>query len=328
MKFNVLHNFISPVTGRILCDPNYVLVGDANGIAIPTISIPIITLPNLSTNKFWVGSAMDRPVEAIVDIPVCYAATTLALAANYNNGILGVGATLTSTAPGILTIDLVPPFLNSLILVKNQPAGYQNGVYVVTVLGSTETPWVLTRANIYNKTHEIREGDSISVQFGAVNGLSTWVQTNIINNIGTDSINYIGPMGPAGPAGPAGAAGVEGLAGIALGGLAKGVGNGLVSAIFDATFGTLRDLLGGGASLLGKILITAAFAPEGGVAGVAGAPGASATSGQSTFFINANLNLNGGRIANIEQSPQADFDAISARFVWDLFNDNVEIKWQ
>lgn len=322
MKFNVLHNFISPVTGRILCDPNYVLVGDANGIAIPTISIPIITLPNLSTNKFWVGSAMDRPVEAIVDIPVCYAATTLALAANYNNGILGVGATLTSAAPGILTIDLIPPFLNSLILVKNQPAGYQNGVYVVTVLGSTETPWVLTRANIYNKTYEIREGDSISVQFGAVNGLSTWVQTNLINNIGTDSINYIGPMGPAGPAG---AAGGEGLAGSALGGLAKGVGNGLVNALFDATFGTLRDLLGGGASLIGTSVISALAGSSAAGAGVAGASG---DSGLSTISINANLNLNGGRIANIEQSPQADFDAISARFVWDLFNDNVEIKWQ
>ena len=325
MKFDVLYNFISPVTGRILCDPNYVLVGDANGIAIPTISIPITTLPNLSTNKFWIGNAMDRPVEAIVDIPVCYAATTLSLVANYNNGILGVGATLTSTTPSVLTIDLIPLFLNALILVKNQVASYENGVYVVTILGTTETPWVLTRANIYNKTYEIREGDSISVQFGAVNGLSTWVQTNIINNIGTDSINYIGPLGPAGPAG---AAGGEGLAGSTLGGLAKGIGNGVVSALFDATFGTLRDLLGGAASLVGTSVISAVAGSSAAGAGVAGVAGASGDSGLSTIFINANLNLNGGRIANIEQSPQADYDAVSARFVWDLFNDNVEIKWE
>lgn len=36
MKFDVLHNFISPVTGRILADPNYVLVGNSVGIATPS----------------------------------------------------------------------------------------------------------------------------------------------------------------------------------------------------------------------------------------------------------------------------------------------------
>lgn len=38
MKFNydVLHNFISPVTGRVLADPDYVLVGDSQGIATPS----------------------------------------------------------------------------------------------------------------------------------------------------------------------------------------------------------------------------------------------------------------------------------------------------
>jgi hypothetical protein len=36
MKFEVLHNFISPVTGRILATPDYVLVGDLQGIATPS----------------------------------------------------------------------------------------------------------------------------------------------------------------------------------------------------------------------------------------------------------------------------------------------------
>jgi hypothetical protein len=37
MKFNydVLHNFISPVTGRILADPEYVLIGNDAGVATP-----------------------------------------------------------------------------------------------------------------------------------------------------------------------------------------------------------------------------------------------------------------------------------------------------
>ena len=36
MKFEVLYNFISPVTGRILSDPDYVLVGDLLGVAMPS----------------------------------------------------------------------------------------------------------------------------------------------------------------------------------------------------------------------------------------------------------------------------------------------------
>lgn len=36
IKFDILHNFISPVTGRILADYNYVLVGNRQGIATPS----------------------------------------------------------------------------------------------------------------------------------------------------------------------------------------------------------------------------------------------------------------------------------------------------
>lgn len=35
-RYNVLHNFISPVTGSILADPDYVLIGDNIGIATPS----------------------------------------------------------------------------------------------------------------------------------------------------------------------------------------------------------------------------------------------------------------------------------------------------
>jgi len=40
MKVDVLHNFISPVTGRVLSDRNYVLFGNNQGVAIPS---PILT---------------------------------------------------------------------------------------------------------------------------------------------------------------------------------------------------------------------------------------------------------------------------------------------
>jgi hypothetical protein len=64
-SFDVLDSIISPVTGRILCDYNYILVGNAQGIAIPTIGVPIGTLPNLTFNKTWVGDEDNRPIEKI-----------------------------------------------------------------------------------------------------------------------------------------------------------------------------------------------------------------------------------------------------------------------
>ena len=48
MGYEVLYNFISPVTGRILCDTDKVLLGNAQGIAIPSTFIPIGTLPDLA----------------------------------------------------------------------------------------------------------------------------------------------------------------------------------------------------------------------------------------------------------------------------------------
>jgi hypothetical protein len=36
LKFNPLHNFISPVTGRLPIPPNYILIGDKNGMSIPS----------------------------------------------------------------------------------------------------------------------------------------------------------------------------------------------------------------------------------------------------------------------------------------------------
>jgi hypothetical protein len=77
-------------------------------------------------------------------------ATTANLAANYANGTAGVGATLTATANGVMAaIDGVTPVATTppqRVLVKNQTAPAQNGIYTVTSVGAAGAPWVLTRA--------------------------------------------------------------------------------------------------------------------------------------------------------------------------------------
>lgn len=76
MSFNPLYNFISPVTGRVLADSNYILIGNNQGIAIPS---PILidmrldllelrheidnieTLSNLPQNLVWIGDVNNKP---------------------------------------------------------------------------------------------------------------------------------------------------------------------------------------------------------------------------------------------------------------------------
>jgi hypothetical protein len=61
---------------------------------------------------------------------------------------------------------------------------------------------------------------------------------------------------------------------------------------------------------------------------IPGIPGAAGVAGRVTVLIQANIYTNGTRVENINQSPKGDYDAITLRFLWDLFNDNVEIIWQ
>lgn len=329
MRFDVLHNFISPVTGRVLCDHNYILVGNANGIAIPTISIPAGNLPNLSFTKFWVGNATNRLVECIVDLPVCYATSTSNIIAIYDNGNNGVGATLTLSTGGIFSIDGVFPPIGSFVLIKDQILNYQNGVYVYT----TNLPLIiLTRADFYDESQEIRQGDVINVQFGNTHELSTWVQTQIVNTIGTSSIDYIGPIGPPGPQGPQGAEGPRGPRGPSGGGggedsifgrIAGGIANGIANAIVNRLTDTALGGLALAVSTAGLVVSAVALSNS-----LNKPRGAQYTSVIPTIDLVANLNLHNARIENIAQSPGGDFDAVSARWVWDLLNDNVEIKWE
>lgn len=51
IKFDILHNFISPVTGRILADYNYVLVGNRQGIATPSPALIDLRLDLINLRK-------------------------------------------------------------------------------------------------------------------------------------------------------------------------------------------------------------------------------------------------------------------------------------
>jgi hypothetical protein len=123
-------------------------------------------------------------------------ATTTALPANtYNNGSSGVGATLTANANGALSVDGVAAVAGNRVLVKNEAAAANNGVYTVTQIGSGAAPYILTRATDFDSTgagvDQIDAGDFFLVTAGSTQSNTSWVQqTPLPITIGTTAIVF------------------------------------------------------------------------------------------------------------------------------------------
>ena len=115
-------------------------------------------------------------------------ATTLPVY-TYNNGTAGVGATITGSASGLLTIDGTAPTVGDRVLIKNESGGNApyNGIYVVTT-NDAGSSYVLTRSTDMNQAAEV-PGAFVFVELGAVNADSGYVcTTNAPVVIGTTNI--------------------------------------------------------------------------------------------------------------------------------------------
>lgn len=119
------------------------------------------------------------------------AATTAALTVTYNNGTAGIGATLTNAgAQAALTIDGVALSANDRVLVKDQAAAAQNGIYTVTIVGDGSSNWVLTRATDHDEPSEMEAGVALSVDTGTVNAATLWLQTSTVVTVGTTAVDF------------------------------------------------------------------------------------------------------------------------------------------
>lgn len=119
------------------------------------------------------------------------AATTGPLSATYSNGTLGVGATLTNSgAIAALTLDGIALTAGSRVLIKNQAAPAQNGIYTVTLLG-VSVPWVLTRAMDYDTSAEVVQYGLVMVNQGSTQAGKLWQETGSGPfTIGTTAITF------------------------------------------------------------------------------------------------------------------------------------------
>lgn len=103
----------------------------------------------------------------------------------------GVGKTLTADAVGILTVDSVATVLNNRILVKDQVAGADNGIYKVTTEGTAGVAFVLTRATDADSNAEVTTGMFTFVEEGTANGDAGFVlTTNATITLDTTAIAF------------------------------------------------------------------------------------------------------------------------------------------
>ncbi len=125
-------------------------------------------------NKAYV----DQVAQGLDAKPSAKVATTANLASTYSNGTAGVGATLTASANGALSLDGVSPTVADRILVKDQTTAAQNGIYVVTTVGDGSSAFVLTRATPEDQPSELSGGSFVFVESGTAGGSNGYVFTH------------------------------------------------------------------------------------------------------------------------------------------------------
>lgn len=137
---------------------------------------------------------VDSKIVGLDRKPAVRLATTANLVGTYDNGLAddGVGATLTASVNGKLTLDTKDAALTDRILVKDQIDQTHNGVYVVSATGGVSAKWTLTRATDFdnNPNGEINYGSLVFVIDGSVNKHSGWTQD-------TPDPVVLGPTGSA-----------------------------------------------------------------------------------------------------------------------------------
>ena len=148
--------------------------------------------PEITDGTNWFTLATENWVlNTIANIPPALVATTANLAATYDNGTSGAGATLTNSGTqSTLVVDGITLAAGNRVLVKDQTDSIQNGIYTVTNVGSATENWILTRSMDFDSPSQMVRGEVIDVISGTDNSVTAWMLTSIVTNIGTDSIIF------------------------------------------------------------------------------------------------------------------------------------------
>lgn len=173
------------------------------GTSLAPVGLTSVTVTQNPTTDFQL--ATKQYVDTLVSSGITYHTpvkyevpdSTGNLNATYNNGTAGVGATLTNAGTLVaFTPDGAVASVNDRILVYNQTNQAENGVYVVTTVGSGSVAWVLTRASdadtySLKSPNGLGNGDAFFITSGSTGAGETYVcNTTGVITFGTTAITF------------------------------------------------------------------------------------------------------------------------------------------
>ena len=195
----------------IRCDVNggEAITGDAN----TTSKSAVYVLNDVSLRPFFVGETFEGDstygiiprlnyMQQNVGLDYkesCRVATAAALPANTRTS-----NTLNANANGALSVDGIGLAAGDRVLVKNEVAGEDNGIYVVDSAGSAGSAWSMTRAKNSDESFELNTGATTWVDEGTVNAEYTFRLTTpapIVLNTTALTFVMVAAVGATGPAG-------------------------------------------------------------------------------------------------------------------------------
>lgn len=154
-------NYLRDLNGKeISVDGTSVLPRRNELNLIAGAGVVLAGVDNVAANRTDVTIAASSVVDWKVSVR---AATSGALPANTRTGNV-----LTASANGALPAqDGVTLAVGDRLLVQNEATGANNGIYVVTQVGSGSLPWILTRASDADADAEVTAGMAIPVSEGS-----------------------------------------------------------------------------------------------------------------------------------------------------------------
>jgi len=164
-------------------DGNITLTPDGEGV----INVPsgYETRTGFGSNSLTNKTYVDQVAQGLDVKESCRVATTANLSATYSSGVL------TASSNGAIIVDGVTLSVGDRILVKDQTAQTDNGIYTVTNTGSSTAVFVLTRTPDANEADEITGGAFTFIEEGTDNADSGFVAThNGTPTIGTSNITF------------------------------------------------------------------------------------------------------------------------------------------
>ncbi len=132
--------------------------------------------------------------------------STANIAGVYFNGQVnnGVGATLTLSASGALTIDSVLVNSGDRVLLVGQTSAWMNGIYLVSNPGAVGVFPILTRSADQQNIEQIRAGQFVSVAAGTVNNGTIWtIVEPLPGAFGINNLVWVDTSGTSGTFGTA-----------------------------------------------------------------------------------------------------------------------------